>query len=91
MQVEEESSNDKYIDDAKLALMVKKTTKMLKKLIHEGIKFDSIKKLARKKLLGPIEILKEQCQCNTINLFSLLYRGGQVRVFYPFPTNDERG
>jgi hypothetical protein len=47
VQVEEDSSNDKYIDDTKLALMVKKTTKMLKKLIHEGIKFDSIKKLAR--------------------------------------------
>jgi hypothetical protein len=43
MQIEEESlSNDDL--DANIALMVRKTTKMLKKLNREGIKFDSRKK-----------------------------------------------
>jgi hypothetical protein len=40
MQVEEESSSDDDLD-ANIALMVRKTTKMLKKLNREGIKFDS--------------------------------------------------
>jgi hypothetical protein len=43
MQVEEESSSDDDLD-ANIALIVRKTTKMLKKLNHEGIKFDSRKK-----------------------------------------------
>jgi hypothetical protein len=43
MQIEEESSSDDDLD-AYIALMVKKTTKMLKKLNREGIKFDSRKK-----------------------------------------------
>jgi hypothetical protein len=41
--VEEESSSDDDLD-VNIALMVKKTTKMLKKLNREGIKLDSIKK-----------------------------------------------
>jgi hypothetical protein len=43
MQVEEESSSDDDLD-ANIALMVRNTTKMLKKLNREGIKFDSKKK-----------------------------------------------
>jgi hypothetical protein len=43
MQVEEESSSDDDLD-TNIALMVRKTTKVLKKLIREGIKFDSRKK-----------------------------------------------
>ena len=43
IQVEEESSSDDDLD-ANIALMVRKTTKMLKKLNREGIKFDSRKK-----------------------------------------------
>jgi hypothetical protein len=43
MQVEEESSSDDDLN-ANIALMVRKTTKMLKKLNREGIKFDSRKK-----------------------------------------------
>jgi hypothetical protein len=43
IQVEEESSSDDDID-TDIALMVRKTTKMLKKLNREGIKFDSWKK-----------------------------------------------
>jgi hypothetical protein len=43
MQVEEESSSDDDLD-ANIALMVRKTTKMLNKLNREGIKFDSRKK-----------------------------------------------
>jgi hypothetical protein len=43
MQIEEESSSDDDLD-ANIALMVRKTTKMLKKLNREGIKFDSGKK-----------------------------------------------
>jgi hypothetical protein len=39
-----ESSSESDIDDASLALMVKKTTKMLKKLNKSGIKFDGKKK-----------------------------------------------
>jgi hypothetical protein len=40
IQIEEESTSDDDLD-ANIALMVKKTTKMLKKLNREGIKFDS--------------------------------------------------
>jgi hypothetical protein len=40
----QESSSDSDIDDASLALMVKKTTKMLKKLNKSGIKFHGKKK-----------------------------------------------
>jgi hypothetical protein len=43
IQVEEESSSDDDLD-TNIALMVRKTTKMLKKLNREGIKFDSRKK-----------------------------------------------
>jgi hypothetical protein len=43
VQIEEESSSDDDID-ANIALMVRKTTKMLNKLNREGIKFDSRKK-----------------------------------------------
>ncbi len=43
MQVEEESSSDDDLD-ANIALMVRKTTKILKNLNREGIKFDSRKK-----------------------------------------------
>jgi hypothetical protein len=43
MQVEKESSSDDDLD-ANIALMVRKTTKILKKLNREGIKFDSRKK-----------------------------------------------
>jgi hypothetical protein len=52
MQVEEASSSDDDLD-TNIALMVRKTTKMLKKLNREGIKFDSRKKkfsLARESL-----------------------------------------
>jgi hypothetical protein len=40
VQIEEKSSSDDDLD-ANIALMVRKTTKMLKKLNREGIKFDS--------------------------------------------------
>jgi hypothetical protein len=43
VQIEEESSSDDDLD-ANIALMVRKTTKMLKKLNRKGIKFDSRKK-----------------------------------------------
>jgi hypothetical protein len=43
MKIEEESSSDDDLD-ANIALMVRKTTKMLKKLNREGVKFDSRKK-----------------------------------------------
>jgi hypothetical protein len=43
VQIEEEYSSDDDLD-ANIALMVRKTTKMLKKLNREGIKFDSRKK-----------------------------------------------
>jgi hypothetical protein len=43
VQIEEESSSDDVLD-ANIALMVRKTAKMLKKLNREGIKFDSRKK-----------------------------------------------
>jgi hypothetical protein len=43
MQVEEESSSDDDLD-ANIALMVRKTTKILKKLNQDGIKFDLRKK-----------------------------------------------
>jgi hypothetical protein len=40
----QESSSESDIDDASLALMVRKTTKMLKNLNKSGIKFDGKKK-----------------------------------------------
>jgi hypothetical protein len=43
VQIEEESSSDDDLD-ASIALMVRKTTMMLKKINREGIKFDSRKK-----------------------------------------------
>ena len=42
-RLEYESSSDDEVDDASLALMVKKTAKMLKKLNKSGIKFDGKK------------------------------------------------
>ena len=43
-RVEHESSSDDEIDDASLALMVRRTAKMLKKLNKNGVKFDGKKK-----------------------------------------------
>ena len=43
-RLEYESSSDDEVDDASLALMVRKTAKMLKKLNKSGIKFDGKKK-----------------------------------------------
>ena len=43
-RLEYESSSDDKVDDESLALMVKKTAKMLKKLNKSGIKFDDKKK-----------------------------------------------
>jgi hypothetical protein len=40
----QESSSESDVDDESLALMVRKTTKMLKKLNKSGIKFDGKKK-----------------------------------------------
>jgi hypothetical protein len=42
--VEEETSSNDDLDDVNIALMVKKTTQMLKRLNQEGIKFDLRKK-----------------------------------------------
>jgi hypothetical protein len=49
-----ESSSDSDIDDASLALMVKKTTKMLKKHNKSGIKFDGKKKFFTSSKRKPI-------------------------------------
>jgi hypothetical protein len=54
LQVEEESSSDYDIDDVKLTLMLNKTINMLKKLNHEGSKFDSRKKLFTSSKRKPI-------------------------------------
>ena len=43
-RVDHDSSSDDEIDDASLALMVRRTTKMLKKLYKNGVKFDGKKK-----------------------------------------------
>ena len=43
-RIEYESSNNDEIDDASLTLMVRRTTKMLKKLNKNGVKFDGKKK-----------------------------------------------
>ena len=54
-RLEYESSSDDEVDDASLALMVRKTAKMLKKLNKSGIKFDGKKKFftsSRRKLWG---------------------------------------
>jgi hypothetical protein len=49
-----ESSSESDIDDASLALMVRKTTKMLKKLNKSGIKFDGKKKFFTSSKRKPI-------------------------------------
>jgi hypothetical protein len=57
VQIEEESSSDDDLD-ANIALMVRKTTKMLKKLNREGIKFDSRKKKffsSKRKLISKMD------------------------------------
>jgi hypothetical protein len=43
-KVDHDSSSDDEIDDASLALMVRRTAKMLKKLNKNGVKFDRKKK-----------------------------------------------
>ena len=43
-RVDHDSSSDDEIDGASLALMVRRTTKMLKKLNKNGVKFDGKKK-----------------------------------------------
>ena len=48
-RVEHKSSSDDDIDDASLALMVRRTIKMLKKLNKNGVKFDG-KKFERIKM-----------------------------------------
>jgi hypothetical protein len=50
----QESTSDDDIDDASLALMVRKTTKMLKKLNKSGIKFDGKKKFFTSSKRKPI-------------------------------------
>jgi hypothetical protein len=50
----QESSSESDIDDASLALMVRKTTKMLKKLNKSGIKFDGKKKFFTSRKRKPI-------------------------------------
>jgi hypothetical protein len=54
--VEEESSSDDGLD-TNIALMVRKTTKMLKKLNREGIKFDSKKNFfsSKRKLISEMD------------------------------------
>jgi hypothetical protein len=49
-----ESSSESDIDDASLALMVRKTTNMLKKLNKSGIKFDGKKKFFTSSKRKPI-------------------------------------
>ena len=53
VQIEEESSSDDDLD-ANIALIVRKTTKMLKKLNREGIKFVSRKKKFFSSKIKPI-------------------------------------
>ena len=43
-RVDHDSSSDDEIDDASLALMLRRTAKMLKKLNKNGVKFDGKKK-----------------------------------------------
>jgi hypothetical protein len=57
VQIEEEFSTDDD-PDANIALMVRKTTKMLKKLNREGMKFDSRKKqffLSKRKTISEMD------------------------------------
>ena len=53
-RLEYESSSDDEIDDASLALMVRRTAKMLKKLNKSGIKFDGKKKFFTSSRRKPI-------------------------------------
>ena len=51
-KITHDSSSDDEVDDASLALMVRRTTKMLKKLNKSGIKFDGKKKSSSLALEG---------------------------------------
>ena len=53
-RLEYESSSEDEVDDESLALMVKKTAKMLKKLNKSGIKFDGKKKFFTSSRRKPI-------------------------------------
>ena len=53
-RLEYESSSDDEVDDESLALIVKKTAKMLKKLNKSGIKFDGKKKFFTSSRRKPI-------------------------------------
>jgi hypothetical protein len=78
VQIEEESSSDDDLD-ANIALMVRKITKMLKKLNREGIKFDSRKKFFSSKRkhisemdcynCGELDHLAHQCNKPKKNKF----------------------
>ena len=63
-RLEYESSSDEEDDEESLALMVKKTAKMLKKLNKSGIKFDSKKKFFTSSRRKPIsEMDCYNCGC----------------------------
>jgi hypothetical protein len=75
MQVEEESSSDDDLN-ANIALMMRKTTKMLNKLNREGIKFDSRKKFfsSKRKPISEMDFyncgeLGHQCNKPKKNMF----------------------
>ena len=53
-KVDHDGSSDDEIDDASLALMVRRTTKMLKKLNKNGVKFDVKKKFFTSSSRKPI-------------------------------------
>ena len=53
-KVDHDSSSDDEIDDVSLALMVRRTAKMLKKLNKNGVKFDGKKKFFTSNRRKPI-------------------------------------
>ena len=86
-RLEYESSSDDEIDDASLALMVRRTAKMLKKLNKSGIKFDGKKKKfftsSRRKLIsemdcyncGELGHLAHQCPKPKKDKYKKKYKG----------------
>jgi hypothetical protein len=86
-KVDPDSSSDDEVDDASLALMVRKTVKMLKKLNKNGVKFDGKKKKfftsSRRKLIsemdcyncGELDHLAHQCPNPKKDKYKKKYKG----------------
>jgi hypothetical protein len=95
-EIAHNSSSDDEVDDASLALMVRKTAKMLKKLNKNGVKFDGKKKKfftsSRRKLISEIDCynygelghLAHQCPKPKKDKYKKKYKGKKDDSSYDY-------